>query len=145
MNWQKVLNREGYRLTQARRTILAVLEAAGEPLSPQKIHESSQTHHKKIGLVSVYRTLNLLTDLDLVRRVHGRDGCHGYVLASPGHHHHLICQHCEKAIEFSGSGDLSQLIQRIQDKTGFEINDHLLQLYGLCPNCQKKGRKPFHP
>jgi Fe2+ or Zn2+ uptake regulation protein len=78
--------------------------------------------------------------LDLVRRVHGQDGCHGYVLASPGHHHHLICRKCGKAVEFTGSGDLSDFIERIEKKTGFAIDEHILQLYGLCPQCQEQKK-----
>jgi Fur family ferric uptake transcriptional regulator len=137
MNWQKKLNQEGYRLTRPRRVVMTILEQAAIPLSPQNIHKRAQAIQKEIGLVSVYRTLELLTDLALVRRMHGSNGCHGYVLASPGHHHHIIC---EKAIEFEGAGDLSSLLMRIRRQTGFKIDEHLLQLYGVCPACQK-----YHP
>ncbi len=137
MNWQNTLNWKGYRVTHPRRVVMSILEQASIPLSPQHIHQRSQAAQEEIGLVSVYRTLELLTNLALVRRVHGQDGCHGYVLASPGHHHHIICRNCEKAIEFEGKEDLSSLIKRLQDQTGFKIEEHLLQLYGLCPACRK--------
>ena len=141
MNLQDKLNRSGLRLTHPRQVVMSVLEAASIPLSPQSIHQRSLDAQEEIGLVSVYRTLDLLTELGLVRRVHGHDECQGYVLASPGHHHHVICRRCEAAVEFTGMEDLSPLIERIQEQTGFIIDEHLLQFYGLCPTCQEDIKK----
>ena len=141
MNLQETLNQEGLRLTRPRRVVLDILQESNVPLSPQTIHQRSLDQNEEIGLVSVYRTLELLTDLALVRRVHGPEECHGYVLASPGHHHHLVCRECEKAVEFTGAGDLAQLLDRIQQETGFQVDGHLLQLYGLCPECKKAREK----
>jgi Fur family ferric uptake transcriptional regulator len=115
---------------------MSILETAQVPLSPQSIYQRAVDQDEDIGLVSVYRTLELLTGLSLVRRVHGQADCHGYVLASPGHHHHLVCRGCERAVEFSGGDDLSVLLQRIEGETGFLVDGHLLQLFGLCPECQ---------
>lgn len=140
MNLQETLNQEGFRLTHPRQVVIRILEAASTPLSPLAIHQQSIDTQDEIGLVSVYRTLELLTELSLVRRVHGEGDCQGYVLASPGHHHHLVCRQCGKAVEFTGSGDLANLRHRIQHETGFEVEGHLLQLYGLCPNCQKESK-----
>lgn len=140
MDLQKTLNREGLRLTHPRQVVLSILEEAAVPLSPQSIYQRSLERDQDIGLVSVYRTLELFYEFSLVRRVHGLDDCHGYVLASPGHHHHLVCRECEKAVEFSGGDDLTSLLDRIQKETGFEIDGHLLQLFGLCPECQKERR-----
>lgn len=142
MNWQDKLNKEGLRLTTPRRVVISVLEAAGLPLSPQTIHQRLLDADEEIGLVSVYRTLEMLTDLGLVRRVHGHEACHGYVLASPGHHHHLVCRSCSTAVEFSGMDDLSTLIDHIQEETGFLVDEHMLQFSGLCPECRK--RTPHH-
>lgn len=145
MNLQDNLNRKGLRLTRPRRAVMSVLEDAAIPLSPQTIHRRSLDAHEEIGLVSVYRTLDLLTSLGLVRRVHGQDECQGYVLASPGHHHHLVCRSCEAAVEFTGMEDLSPLMDRINEETGFTVDEHLLQFYGLCPNCQNRGLADAQP
>ena len=139
MNFQEALNREGLRLTHPRKVVMSILERSKVPLSPQTIYQRSIEAHEDIGLVSVYRTLEMLSDLGLVRRVHGLDDCHGYVLASPGHHHPLVCRKCEKTIEFSGSEDLENLLSRIEQETGYQVDGHLLQLYGLCPQCQQEG------
>ncbi|MFW5713168.1 MAG: Fur family transcriptional regulator [Brevefilum sp.] len=137
MDLQKELNKQGLRLTQPRRDVLDVLEQAQVPLSPQTIHERTVAAGADIGLATVYRTLDLLDDFGLVRRVHGPEACHGYVLASPGHHHTLVCKGCAKTVEFTGSEDLDALLARIEKNTGFQIQDHLLQLNGLCPDCQE--------
>lgn len=136
MNFQEKLNHKGLRLTRPRQVILSILESALVPLSAQSIHQQALGKKEKIGLVTVYRTLDLLNEFGLVRRVHSQDECHGYVLASPGHHHHLVCRSCKKAVEFPGSDDLSGIVQRVQRQTGYQVSDHLLELYGLCPTCQ---------
>lgn len=138
MDLQDKLNRNGHRLTRPRRVVMSILESATIPLSPQTIHQRSVDAQEEIGLVSVYRTLELLTNMALVRRVHGHNDCQGYVMASPGHHHHLVCRTCGIAVEFSGLEDLSPLLDRIEQKTGFAVDEHLLQFYGLCPNCQQR-------
>jgi Fur family ferric uptake transcriptional regulator len=138
MNLQQKLNQEGLRLTRPRQVVMEILQETPLPLKPQGIYQQSLDSGEDIGMVSVYRTLELMMELGLVRRVHGEDGCHGYVCASPGHHHHLVCRKCGKAIEFSGAHDLTTLLDRIQRETGFIIDGHLLQLQGLCPECQEK-------
>ena len=140
MNLQEKLNQQGLRLTRPRREIAAILKESKIPLTPQRIHQRAISRDCEVGLVSVYRTLELFSELDLVRKVHGQDLCHGYVLASPGHHHHLICRECGKAVEFSGSSDLSDFIRGIEESTGFAIDEHILQLYGVCQQCQENEK-----
>lgn len=138
MDWERRLAGVGCRITAPRRTVVQVLQETSTPLSPQEILELGQRLHRKLGLVTVYRTLALLAEFDLVRRVHREDGCHGYVLASPGHQHHVICQRCGGAAEFPGEDDIHALIERVESGTGYRVNDHLLQLFGLCPGCQSR-------
>lgn len=137
-DWEELLVKFGCRLTAPRRAVIQVLLEAVTPLQPQEILEAAQIVHANIGLVTVYRTLNLLTAMNLVRRVHREDGCHGYLRASPGHHHAVICAKCGAATEFSGEDDLGRLVARVQTRTGFRVDDHLLQLYGVCPNCRQE-------
>ena len=118
VEWKERLSEAGYRITASRRAVMAVLTRDSAPLSPQEILEEARTVHSRLGLVTVYRTLNLLTDLDLVRRIHREDGCHGYVLASPGHHHAVICHSCGRAVEFTGKNDIDALIAHVEARTG---------------------------
>ncbi|MDY6867364.1 MAG: Fur family transcriptional regulator [Chloroflexota bacterium] len=141
MNLQEKLNQEGLRLTHPRQVVMSILESATVPLTPQTIYQRSLEEHEDIGLVTVYRTLDLLIELSLVSRVHGPDTCVGYALSSPGHHHHLVCRKCDSVIEFSGTNALDAFIEQVEQQTNFIIEGHLLQLYGLCPKCQKKKEK----
>jgi Fur family ferric uptake transcriptional regulator len=140
MEWEQVLVDAGCRITAPRRAVMQTLQQAYAPIMPQEILEQGRRLHCKLGLVTVYRTLALLAELNLVRRVHGENGCHGYVLASPGHRHTLICQGCERAVEFRGKDDMHTLINRVEAETGYQVDDHLLQLFGLCPECQQEKR-----
>lgn len=139
INLQENLHQKGLRMTSQRKLVMSVLKQSATPLSAQSIHQRVLDQNKEIGLASVYRTLTLLTDLGLIRRVHDHEDCQGYVLASPGHHHHLVCRQCGRAVEFSGADDLSKFINLIEENTGFTIEEHLLQFYGVCPECQKRN------
>ncbi|MFZ3070824.1 MAG: Fur family transcriptional regulator [Anaerolineaceae bacterium] len=136
MNGQTILSQAGYRLSEPRKCVMQLLESADTPLSPLAIYRMLTSQGYRLGLVSVYRTLELLGSLGLVTIVYQPDGGSGYMNATGGHHHHILCQGCHKAIEFSGSEDLTELIQRVEGETNFQVNGHLLQLYGLCPECQ---------
>jgi len=135
-NWKKRFSAEGFRITASRRAVMDVLLATSVPLSPSEILEQGRRVHRKLGLVTVYRALALLEHLRCVRRVHHEDGCHAYLPCSPGHAHALICRQCGRAAEFQGSEDLQALIARVEEATGYQVDGHLLQLSGLCPDCQ---------
>jgi Fur family ferric uptake transcriptional regulator len=136
MGWEETLSRAGHRITAPRRAVVAVLGAAESPLSPQQICARAHSLHPKLGLKTVYRTLALLDDLGLVQRVHRSNGCQAYVATSPGHRHHIVCQQCGRTAEFLGSEDVRALIDRVEESTRFRVDGHLLQLFGLCPDCR---------
>lgn len=138
MEWEQLLVQAGFRVTTSRRAVIQVLRAASVPLTPQEILEHGRRFHRSLGLVTIYRTLALLAELGLVQRVHRQDGCHGYVVASPGHRHHIICRQCGRAAEFPGGDDICTLVERVESETGYRVDDHLLQLAGLCPACRRE-------
>ena len=135
MGWEERLSNAGCRITAPRRAVMAVLQEADTPLSPQEIFERGGAIHPTLGLTTVYRTLALLMELGVVRRVHRSNGCHGYVATSPGHCHHVICQLCGRTVEFPGFEDLTALISQVERSTDYRVDEHLLQLFGLCPDC----------
>jgi Fur family ferric uptake transcriptional regulator len=137
--WEGRLSAAGYRVTAPRRAVMQVLLGTRAPLPPQEILERGQLVHPRLGLVTVYRALALLEELNLVRRIHCDAGCHGYLPASPGHRHALVCRTCSRTVEFPGEDDLHVLIGRVEAGTGYRVEDHLLQLSGLCPECQATG------
>ena len=130
----QALQQAGYRLTRPRMAVLQVLEESDEGLSPEEVHQQGKTICASLGLVTVYRTLELLAELGLVRRVHSEQRCHRYACAGTDRHH-LICQECHRVIEFPCEG-LDGLIKAVRQRTGYTITEHLLELSGVCPECQ---------
>lgn len=125
----------GYRLTEPRMAVLKVLAGADGFMDARAILEAGRTIHPRLGRVSVYRTLELLTGLGLARKVHAADGCHSYARADRAEGHYLICEKCGQIIEFPCDG-LDGVIERVARRYGFSIRGHLLQLGGECPGCQ---------
>jgi Fur family ferric uptake transcriptional regulator len=127
----------GFRLTNPRKAVVSVLVEAEDWLTPEDILSRGRLHCDTLGLVTVYRTLSLLIELNCVKRVHFEQGCHGYVMSALAHGHHAVCRNCHQTIEFPGMEEFSSLIERISRSTGFLVEDHMLELHGLCPSCQK--------
>ncbi len=136
VSWEDRLTEAGFRITAPRRAVIQVLQEADAPLAPQDILERGGGLHTELGLTTVYRTVALLAELDLVRRVHWSDGCHAYIAASPGHRHHVVCRRCGRTVEFPGSEEVAALIADVERATDYRIEEHLLQLFGLCPLCR---------
>jgi Fur family ferric uptake transcriptional regulator len=129
------LSEAGYRITQPRKAVIrALLEDEGHP-SPADVHARARLYCSTVGLVTVYRTLDLLSEMGFVRRIHTNNGCHSYASASQGHCHHMICRVCGAAVEFEGC-DLSAFLARLSHDTGFTIEGHLLELVGVCAECR---------
>jgi Fur family ferric uptake transcriptional regulator len=127
----------GYSSTRSRRAIVDVVARAPGGLTAADILERAQGTHPRLGLVTVYRTLDILAGLGLVRRIHMEDGCHTYALAQCAHGHHVICERCHRAVEFEGC-ELHELEESVVLQTGFRITDHWLEMFGLCPDCQRE-------
>ena len=133
-----ILRQHGFKITPQRRTILSAITYSHEHLTPAAIHERVQREHPGIGLVTIYRTLEILTRLGLICEVHAGNNCRSYLMRRPsGHHHHLICSDCDTVIDFTDC-DLGELEQRLSKETGFKVNSHLLEFLGQCRNCRKK-------
>ncbi len=137
VEWGAQLRLAGYKLTRQRRVVLEVIAAEGTHLSPAEVYERARVNCPDLGLTTVYRTLDILSGLGLVRRVHLKEGCHSFALTSGEHSHHLICRKCGDVVEVEG-GDLGPLVDRVAQNTGFIVEEHWLELFGTCPACQKK-------
>jgi len=134
-DWLTQLQENGYRLTEARRAVIETIQASTRALSPVEVFDMARKKYSALGLVSVYRTLEKLEELHLIQRVHQPQGCQAFISACHGHQHLLLCQNCGQVTFFEGD-DLNALIQSISKKTGYQIREHWLQLFGLCQSCQ---------
>ena len=131
-----ILREHGYKLTPQRHVVLKVIASSKDHLTPEAIYGKARLKNPDIGLVTVYRTLDLLSELNLVCRVHAPEGCRSYMMRRPTeHHHHLICSQCGRVVDFTDC-TLADLEQKLSQETNFDINGHLLEFYGLCPDCR---------
>jgi Fur family transcriptional regulator, ferric uptake regulator len=135
--WLLQLNEQGYRLTEARRAVVEIMANSIHALTPIEVFDEARDSHPALGLVTVYRTLEALEQQGLIQRVHQPQGCQAFITAPDGHQHLLLCRQCGEAALFEGD-DLETLIKSIARRTGFQITEHWLQLFGLCPSCQKE-------
>ena len=133
--WLAQLQENGYRLTEARRAVVEAVQQSKHALTPLEVFDMARKNYPALGLVSVYRTLEKLEQLHIIQRVHQPGGCQAFIAASQGHEHLLLCRNCGQVMFFAGD-DLETLIKSISKKTGYQISEHWLQLFGLCQACQ---------
>lgn len=134
--WLSKLQVGGYRLTRPFKIIIEVLSEATHALNPIEIFDRGRIKSPKMGLMTVYRSLEKMEKMGLIQRVHQTNGCNAYIHAANGHEHILLCTQCGRVVYFAGE-DISPLINRVTHQSGFSIQDHWLQLYGICAECQK--------
>ena len=133
-----ILKQRGYKITPQRRTVLSAIMHSHEHLTPAAIYARVRQERPGIGLVTIYRTLEILTKLDLICEMHAGGSCRSYLMRRPlEHHHHLICSDCGTVIDFTDC-DLGELEQRLSKENSFKINGHLLDFMGQCRNCLKR-------
>ena len=133
---QTVLQENGHRLTTARQAILEVLIVSGGHVSADQLVEMVRAQSPQVGRMTVYRTLDLLSELGVIRPVYQGTGAAHYILMMDGHHHHLVCTGCDCVIEFEECV-LAEIEEVVSGRFNFQIQGHLLEFYGMCANCQE--------
>ncbi len=128
------LRHAGYKITPPRVAVLQVIEQEGGHLDPAQILLRAQEIHPAIGRATVYRTLELLTQLNIVRPIYVGEHGPTYIRAEGGHHH-LVCSTCGIVIDFDQCV-AGEMTRELTDRFGFQIQSHLLEFYGLCAKCQ---------
>jgi Fe2+ or Zn2+ uptake regulation protein len=134
--WLDRLKESGYRLTRARKAVVEVLATSQQALNAVDIYDSAKVIYPSLGLVSVYRTLEKLEAMGLIQRVHHPDGCQAFIAGFSGHQHLIICKKCGK-IEYFEGDNLGSLLDRVAVESGYQVQEHWLQLFGLCKVCQR--------
>jgi len=137
---RELLRRKGYRLTGPRLAILGYLaEVKGHP-NAQGIYAGIHSEYPEIGMATVYRTVDLLAKVGLLRILALKNNQARYELNRPGdHHHHLVCKTCGKIAEFD-SCNFQLISVEIEEVTRFRIDEHTLEVYGCCPGCLAGSR-----
>lgn len=136
---RKTLHDAGYKLTPQREaTVLVLLEKESEHLSAEEIYMLVKQKSPDIGLATVYRTLEILTELEITDKVNFNDGLARYDLRKEGaqhFHHHLLCIKCGSVQEIEE--DLLFDVERVvETRFNFQVTDHRLTFHGICDKCQ---------
>ncbi|AFS78352.1 ferric uptake regulation protein Fur [Gottschalkia acidurici 9a] len=136
------LKEKGYKLTTQRKAIIDVfLKNQSSHLSPEEIYDNVRNSYPEIGLATVYRTLQLLEQLNIVYKVNFDDGCSRYELnldTDDHQHHHLICIKCGKVKEVK-LDLLENLESEIEKEGDFKVVNHNVKFFGYCKNCEDES------
>ena len=135
-SWLTQLKDNGYRLTNARKAVVKIVAHASTALNPLEVFDQAKSVCPSLGVVTVYRTLEKLEELNLIQRVHQPDGCNAYLPHADGHQHLIICEDCGKAEYFEGKEDMDAFFSKVAGEHGFTVSEHWLQLFGICSECE---------
>lgn len=135
MDWQATvvtsLEQRGYRMTAPRRTIIGRIALFGRAFTAEELYEALRG--SEVGRATVYRTLDLLLAQRWLVRLHPSDGVHAYLKTEP-HHHRMVCKACGAVFPFDEC-DVEGLLDELARRTGFQVEGHWLEAFGLCGPC----------
>jgi Fur family ferric uptake transcriptional regulator len=112
----------------------AILSAPTEFRTAQQIHDELRGHGDRIGLTTVYRTLQAMTDVGELDAIRTSDGETAYRRCSDGHHHHLVCRSCGRTVEVFGPA-VESWASTVAEQHGFRDVSHDLEIFGTCDAC----------
>ena len=131
----------GLRITGARRAVSEAVAQHEGHFTAEDVLVASRRRGQPVGRATVFRALETLAGLGLVERVDLPSGEHAYVACEPAaHHHHVVCSRCGRSIEVEDVG-LAPVLARVERATGYRIDAHRLELFGICAACRAAG--PF--
>ncbi len=130
------LQNQDLKQTKQRKVIIEYFLRCDRHIDAEMLYEDVRGDGHKIGLATIYRTLNLLKSAGLVEQHAFADGRAVFEITNPDHHHdHLICVRCGEVKEF-----LNEKIEKLQHEIatahGYTLTNHRMELFGSCPKCQ---------
>jgi Fur family ferric uptake transcriptional regulator len=129
------LDQAGYRVTQPRRAVASLVARRDGHFTAADLIDDARSGRLGIGRATIFRSLDLFEELGVLERLDLPSGDHAYVPCEPAHHHHVVCSRCGRTAEVEDHG-LRAVVEDISRASGFRIESHRLELYGLCPTCR---------
>ena len=126
------------RMSHSRLLIYDQLSVAANPLSPQEIYRYLLKKDQRIGLTSIYRSLDLFESLGIAFKIALGSQVKYKLCELEDHHHHIVCKTCGHVVELEFC-DLPKWSKKVMQSTGYEVTDHQLSFYGICGVCRKKA------
>ena len=133
------LDLAGYRVTEPRRQVAELVATSAGHFTAADLEAQARRRRLSVGRATIFRSLEVFAELQLVERVDLPSGEHAYVRCEPAHHHHLLCRICGRTLDVEDCG-MAAVTREVARRTGFRIDSHRLQLSGTCPDCQ--GPRP---
>lgn len=137
------LDRAGYRRTAPRRAVADFIAQRDGHFTAADLMADARAQQAAIGRATIFRMLDTLEELGLLERIDLPNGDHAYVACEPTHHHHCICSSCRVSVEVEDRG-LQRVLDDIAQRTGFTLQGHRLELYGICAACRRRTAPPRH-
>lgn len=132
------LDRAGYRLTAPRRAVADLIARREGHFTAADLVGDAVDRRAGIARATIFRTLEVLEGVGAIERIDLPSGDHAYIACEPAaHHHHVVCARCGRAADVSDAG-LAGVVNRIAAESGYRIDAHRLELFGLCPGCQRE-------
>jgi Fur family ferric uptake transcriptional regulator len=138
--FKNILKQNKLKFTSQREIILYTLYNNTEHFTSEDLYMLIKEEYPEltVGIATVYRTLTLLEDNALVSSISLGTQGKKYEIANKPHHDHIICDKCNKIVEFENE-EIEELQHTIATKSGFKLTNHIMQLYGVCAECQKEN------
>jgi Fur family transcriptional regulator, ferric uptake regulator len=133
----QALDAAGYRLTGPRRVVADLITRHDGHFTASELESVANGRGLRLSRATLFRALDLLTELGALERIELPDGDHAYVPCVRSHHHHVVCARCGRTTEVEGCG-VPEAVAEIARRTGYRIDMHRLELFGLCGPCQLK-------
>ncbi|MGB9627670.1 MAG: Fur family transcriptional regulator [Thermodesulfobacteriota bacterium] len=127
-------------MSHPRLLIFKELLTSERPMSPQELYQCLTKKHKRIGLTSIYRCLDLLASIGMAFKITTGSNARYKLCELEDHHHHIVCKSCGKVMEFNLC-EISHWSEKVMESTGFKITDHQLNFYGFCKECRPLKEK----
>lgn len=140
--FKAILKENGLKYTKQREILLKTLYNNDEHFTPENLYLHIKENYPELnmGIATVYRTLNLLEESEMVTSISFGTQGKKFELATKPHHDHMICKHCGDIIEFEDQA-IEERQAMICKKHDFLLMGHVMQLYGICKKCNKKEKK----
>jgi Fur family ferric uptake transcriptional regulator len=131
------LERAGYRITAPRRTVAELVADRDGHFTAADLVADARARKLAIGRATIFRSLEVLAGIGVVERLDLPTGEHAYVACEPAHHHHVVCSSCGRAAAVGiDDGRLAAVVRDVTRQTGYRVDSHRIELFGLCPACR---------
>lgn len=136
----RAMESAGHVATDSRRAVAALIAARDGAFETADLIADSARRGPAAARATIFRTLELLVAIGAVERLDLPDGRHSYVRCETSrHHHHLVCTGCGRSVDLEELG-MTAIVSEAERRTGYRIDRHRVELFGLCPECRKPAR-----